>query len=57
MFGYVQEIVVEKDVPILTVRPRLHCPEIDEVDDISLEQVVSCDDEEVEIGSRVEYVV
>ncbi|GHV26162.1 hypothetical protein FACS1894176_06320 [Bacteroidia bacterium] len=57
MCGYVQEIYQEKKQILLSVRPWLHCPDIDEVDDISLEQVVSCEDEEVGIGSKVKYVV
>jgi hypothetical protein len=41
----------------LAIRPRLHCPEIDEVDEIPLEHLISCDDELVQIGSRVKYRV
>ena len=41
----------------LTIRPEIHCPEIDSVDEVRLENVVACfDGEEIEIGSKVEYV-
>jgi ribosomal protein S12 methylthiotransferase len=57
-WGYVQEIhQSHSGKVILSVRPWLHCPEIDEVDDISLEQVVICEDEEVYLGSKITYVV
>ncbi|MFC2494706.1 MAG: MiaB/RimO family radical SAM methylthiotransferase [Candidatus Absconditicoccaceae bacterium] len=40
----------------LMVRPFLHCPEIDEEDEIQVEQVMQCfDGEELTLGSRVAY--
>jgi ribosomal protein S12 methylthiotransferase len=55
--GYVQNIYQDKKQTILSVRPRLHCPEIDEVDDIPLQQVTSCDDTEITIESRIMYTI
>ena len=38
------------------VRPFLHCPEIDEEDEIQVEQVMQCfDGEELTLGSRIAY--
>jgi hypothetical protein len=37
------------------VRPWLHCPEIDEVDEIPLENIISCDNEPLKVGKKVEY--
>lgn len=40
----------------LMVRPFLHCPEIDEEDEIQVEQVMQCfDGEELTLGSRIAY--
>ena len=40
----------------LMVRPFLHCPEIDEEDEIQVEQVIQCfDGEELTLGSRIVY--
>jgi len=39
----------------ITVRPILHCPEIDEVDEISIDQIISCEDEELQIASKITY--
>ncbi|MDR0860032.1 MAG: hypothetical protein LBO09_03465 [Candidatus Peribacteria bacterium] len=55
-WGYVIGVEILSQT-ILTVRPWLHCPEIDEVDDILLEQVVSCEEKKIKIGSRVEYII
>jgi hypothetical protein len=43
----------------LVVRPRLHCPEIDEYDDISLKQVIWIFEEknELEIWDKIVYKV
>ena len=38
------------------MRPFLHCPEIDEEDEIQVEQVMQCfDGEELTLGSRIAY--
>ena len=52
------ESVREKRSQIfLSIRPEINCPEIDPVDEVKLENVIQCfDGEEIEIGSRVEYV-
>lgn len=46
-------------VSSLIVRPRLHCPEIDEYDEIGLEQVTWVFDEknELEIGDKIVYTL
>ena len=55
--GFVQGIDQMKGQIFLTIRPEIHCPEIDSVDEVRLENVVACfDGEEIEIGSKVEYV-
>lgn len=43
----------------LVIRPILHCPEIDAVDEIILEQVIGVyeDKSELEIGDKIVYVV
>lgn len=53
--GYIMEI--EKWT--LVVRPRLHCPEIDTYDEISLDQVIGTFEEknELEIGDKIVYTV
>jgi hypothetical protein len=56
--GFVEWICEEKGQIFLTIRPELHCPEIDSVDDVKLEKVIQCfDGEEIEIGSKVEYLL
>ena len=38
------------------MRPSLHCPEIDEEDEIQFEKVMQCfDREELTLGSRIAY--
>jgi len=55
--GFVQGIDQMKGQIFLTIRPEIHCPEIDSVDEVKLENVIQCfDGEEIEIGSKVEYV-
>ena len=52
-----ESIREEGDQIFLSIRPEIHCPEIDPVDDVVLEDVTQCfDGEEIEIGSKVEYV-
>ena len=56
--GFIEWISEKKDQIFLSVRPEINCPEIDPVDEVKLENVIQCfDGEEVEIGSRVEYVI
>lgn len=41
---------------MLAIRPVLHCPEIDEEDELPLEQVIaSLDGEALRVGSQVTY--
>lgn len=55
--GFVEWIREERGQIFLSIRPEIHCPEIDPVDEVRLENVSQCfDGEEIEIGSRVEYV-
>ena len=56
--GFVEWIYEKKDQIFLTIRPEIHCPEIDPVDEVWLEDIIQCfDGEEVKIGSKVEYFV
>ena len=56
--GFVESIRGKKWQIFLSIRPEINCPEIDPVDDVKLENVIQCfDGEEIEIGSRVEYIV
>ena len=56
--GFVEWIDQMKGQIYLSVRPELHCPEIDPIDEVRLENVIQCFDwEEIEIGSKVEYVI
>ena len=55
--GFVQWIDQMKGQIFLTIRPEIHCPEIDSVDEVKLENVIVCfDGEEIEVGSKVEYL-
>ncbi len=55
--GFVERIREEKSQIFLSIRPEIHCPEIDPVDEVKLENVIQCfDGEEIETGSKVEYV-
>jgi hypothetical protein len=55
--GFVEWVYDEKGQIFLSIRPEIHCPEIDLVDEIKLENVIQCfDGVEIEIGSKVEYV-
>ena len=54
---FVEWIQEYKGQIYLSIRPEIHCPEIDPVDDVMLEDVIQCfDGEEIEIGSKVEYM-
>ena len=55
--GFVEWIQEYKGQIYLSIRPEIHCPEIDPIDEIILENVVQYfDGDEIEIGSKVEYV-
>ena len=55
--GFVEWIYKKKNQIFLSIRPEINCPEIDPVDEIKLENVVqSFDGEEIEVGSKVEYI-
>jgi len=56
--GFVESVREKRDQIFLSIRPEINCPEIDPVDEVKLENVVQCFDwEELEIGSKVEYVI
>ena len=56
--GFVESIREKKGQIFLSIRPEINCPEIDPVDEVKLEKVIQCfDGEEIEIGSRVEYLI
>ena len=56
--GYVESVREKRGQIFLSVRPEINCPEIDPVDEVKLENVTECfDGEEIEIGSKVEYVM
>ncbi len=55
---FVESIREKKGQIFLSIRPEINCPEIDPVDEVKLEKVIQCfDGEEIEIGSRVEYLI
>ena len=55
---FVEWIKQIKNGILLIIRPEINCPEIDPVDDVKLENVIKCFDwEEIEIGSKVEYLL
>jgi hypothetical protein len=56
--GFVESIREKWGQIFLSIRPEINCPEIDPVDEVKLENVVQCfDGEDVEIGSKVDYLV
>ena len=57
--GYIMEIWKDGKMEKLTVRPRLHCPEIDSYDEIGLDQVIGTFEEkdELEIGDKIVYTL
>ena len=56
--GFIESIREKKDQIFISVRPEINCPEIDPVDKVKLEKVSQCfDGDEIEIGSKVEYLV
>ena len=56
--GFVEWIYEKNGQIFLSIRPEINCPEIDPVDEVMLENVIQCFGwEEIEIGSKVEYVI
>jgi len=56
--GFVESVREKKGQIFLSIRPEINCPEIDPVDEVNLENVIQCFDwDEIEIGSKVEYIV
>ena len=56
--GFVESIYEKNNQIFLSIRPEINCPEIDPVDKIKLENVIQCFNwEEIEIGSKVEYLI
>lgn len=56
--GFVEDVFQKWKQIFLSVRPELHCPEIDSIDEISLDLVLaSLSWDEIEIGSKIEYVL
>lgn len=54
---YIQEIHEKDDQIVLSVRPQLYCPELDGVDEININQIISSQDPEVNIATKVIYRV
>ena len=55
---YVEEIKQVNKGIILTVRPEIHCPEIDSVDKVQLKNIIQCfDGDVVNVWSKVEYIL
>ena len=55
---FVESVREKRGQIFLSVRPEINCPEIDPIDEVKLENVIKCFDwEEIEIGSKVEYVM
>lgn len=50
---FIQEISPQT----ISVRPRLHCPEIDEIDDISPAQILTIEWKEIKVWSKITYLV
>lgn len=57
--GFIMEIWKDGKIEGLTVRPRLHCPEIDSYDEIGLDQVIGVFEEKevLDIGDKIVYTV
>lgn len=55
---YIESIDKKKGQFYVSIRPELHCPEIDSLDEIKLENIISSDSgDEVDIWSKVEYLL
>ena len=55
---FVEWVYEKKNQIFLSIRPEINCPEIDPIDEVKLENIIQCfDGEEVEIGSKVKYLV
>ena len=56
--GFVEWIYEKNGQIFLSIRSEINCPEIDPIDEVKLENVIQCfDGDEIEIGSKVEYIV
>ena len=56
--GFVESIEEWKGQIYLSIRPEIHCPEIDPIDDVKLENIIQCfDSDEIDIWSKVEYLL
>ena len=57
--GFIVDISEKKDTIKLTVRPRLHCPEVDAYDKITADQILNIPNPDwtIDVGDMIEYVV
>lgn len=57
--GFIVAIKEKKDTIKLTVRPRLHCPEVDAYDKITADQIISIPNPDwtIDVGDMIEYIV
>ncbi|MDR0281928.1 MAG: hypothetical protein LBI53_01010 [Candidatus Peribacteria bacterium] len=53
--GYIEKITYKNNQKYLSVRPILHCPEIDSKDEIQVDQILSCNNKELYITSKITY--
>ena len=54
--GFVESIDQLNNQIFLSIRPEINCPEIDPIDEVNLENIIQCfDEEEIRVGSKVEY--
>jgi len=56
---FIVDISEKKDTIKLTVRPRLHCPEVDAYDKITAENIISIPNPDwtIDVGDMIEYIV
>ena len=55
---FIEWISKKRNKIILSIRPEIHCPEIDSLDEVKLENVIrSFDWDELDIWSKVEYLL
>lgn len=47
----------KRDLWTITIRPRLHCPDIDELDDITSDQIIQLYSKKLEIWTKVKYII
>ena len=57
--GFIVAIKEKKDTIKLTVRPRLHCPEVDAYDTIDASQItaIQYEDGSINVWDMIEYIV